>query len=100
MSDRKDKDVRLAKKRDIGERMRVFVEDPDIKAWFDDAKARQVQAMLAAAPCDDEKRRAAALQINAIEALWGFLRRAATEGQQAANEIDKRSKRPERTAPL
>jgi hypothetical protein len=93
MSDRLDKDHRLAQTRVVGERMRLFAEDPVIKSWFDDAKAREVGKIIEANACDDDARRGAALQIKAIEALWGFVTRAVAEGRRAADEIDKKSQR-------
>lgn len=88
-SQRADKESRLIEKREIGERLKRFVDDPIISRWFEAAEHRLIEEMIAAAPEDDEVRRGRALQLKALKELWTFIERAAREGSHAAEQIDK-----------
>ena len=97
MKEPADKEQRLRAKADIGERLRLFYEDPAIIAWFRQAEQDLISQMIDAAPEDDEKPRGARLQLKAMKALWLFIGRAASEGKHAMQELDRIAKKKDIT---
>ncbi len=72
-----------------GERFRTFVADPDVAAFFDGYEKRLVEAMLSAVAADDDARRSAALQINAMREFRNFLTTGVFVGSQAREILER-----------
>ncbi len=66
-----------------------FVDDPDIKAFFDAYERDCINQMLRAAPTDDDTRRAQALRANAMRELRSFLSSAVVSGERALKTLMK-----------
>jgi hypothetical protein len=66
-----------------GENFRHFIEDPDIKRFFEAYEADRVRTMANAAPTEDAARRGAALELQAMRALKTFMLKAIKSGHEA-----------------
>lgn len=94
--DKTDKDARLANRVAVGDRMRQFMADPLISAWFDKAVEGQINAMIEAASAGNEKAAMhAGLSVKVINEVRKAMQHAEAEGRRASEDIAKRRKRSE-----
>ncbi len=84
---REERDRLLAEK---GLAAKRIVEDEIIQAWFSDERGRAAERMIAAPVSDDQSRRDAALDIQALDRLWRHLETEAGQGMAALKTIEKR----------
>jgi len=72
-----------------GERFRSFVADPDVAAFFKAYEADRIERLLRAGAADDDARRSAALEINAMREFKSFITSAIAAGDHASTILQK-----------
>jgi len=91
-----DKEQRLARAAEVGERMRGFIADPLISAWFDKAISTATDAMVEASVTGDAQQAIhKGLTVNILRQVRDLMGRAEAEGKRAADELHKRRQRSE-----
>lgn len=90
MSERqkKERSARLVDQADRGNGLAPFLEHPDVEQFVKEYEAKQIKAIAAAAPSDDETRRDAGLKIQAIRALMDEMRGIVATGRRAAETLE------------
>lgn len=86
---REDRDLSQA---DRGYAAAQLLESDLVVAWFEAHRSDLVKKMLSAPISDDQTRRDAAIEINAVDTLKRHLEHEASKGRQAVADIEKRKK--------
>lgn len=73
---------------ETGRRLRMFVQDEAIVRWFECERLQLIAEMIGADPADDDSRRAAALQIRALDGLLASIKTAADRADRLEMESD------------
>lgn len=91
--DKSDKDQRLTNRVQVGDRMRLFADDPLIKGWFEAAIKQASDAMVEAAVNGDANAALhKGLTVNVLNEVRSFMLHAEAEGRRAGEELSKRNK--------
>lgn len=80
------KETRTRQKIEAGQRSRALLESPLVKEHITRTRQMLIDDMIGADPIDDDRRRSAALKLQALNEIVNLLEMAVAEGRHAMSE--------------
>lgn len=84
-----DAEQKLIAHIELGDRVRLLIEEPAVQRFFADEREERVRKMIAAPVEDDATRRAAAIEIAALDRLQKHLTDCVVRGRRSSEALDK-----------